>query len=238
MSERVNPRVPVVTPVVIVVEDEKLIRRFVRSSLEEEGCRLVEAGTSAQGLLECGSHKPDLVVLDLGLPDGNGVDFIRDLRAWSDVPILVLSARSHENDKIQALDVGADDYLTKPFGVGELRARARALLRRQSRGGEGATPIIEFGDVQVDLSRRVVTRGGETVHLTPIEYRLLCVMLANTGKVMTQRHLLRDVWGPSSVESNHYLRVYVGHLRQKLEDDPTQPKYLLTETGVGYRFQP
>ena len=238
MSERGNPRAPVVTPVVIVVEDEKLIRRFVRSSLEEEGCRVVEAGTSAQGLLECGSHKPDLVVLDLGLPDGNGVDFIRDLRAWSDVPILVLSARSHENDKIQALDVGADDYLTKPFGVGELRARARALLRRQSRGGEGATPIIEFGDVQVDLSRRVVTRGGEAEHLTPIEYRLLGVMLANTGKVMTQRHLLRDVWGPSSVESNHYLRVYVSHLRQKLEDDPTQPKYLLTETGVGYRFQP
>ncbi len=230
MSER--------APVVIVVEDEKLIRRFVRSSLEEEGCRVVEAGTSAQGLIESGNQKPDLVVLDLGLPDGNGIDFIRDLRGWSDVPILVLSARSHEKDKIQALDVGADDYLTKPFGVGELRARARALLRRQSRGGEGATPIIEFGDVQVDLSRRVVTRGGEPLHLTPIEYRLLCVLLANTGKVMTQRHLLRDVWGPSSIESNHYLRVYVGHLRQKLEDDPTQPKYLLTETGVGYRFQP
>lgn len=234
MSERLNPQVPTV----IVVEDEKQIRRFVRTSLEDEGCRVVEAGTSAQGLLECGNQKPDLVVLDLGLPDGNGIDFIRDLRAWSDVPILVLSARSHEKDKIQALDVGADDYLTKPFGVGELRARARALLRRQSRGGEGATPIIEFGDVQVDLSRRVVTRAGETLHLTPIEYRLLCVLLANTGKVMTQRHLLRDVWGPSSVESNHYLRVYVGHLRQKLENDPTQPKYLLTETGVGYRFQP
>ena len=234
MSERLNPQVPAV----IVVEDEKQIRRFVRTSLEDEGCRVVEAGTSAQGLLECGSQKPDLVVLDLGLPDGNGIDFIRDLRAWSDVPILVLSARSHEKDKIQALDVGADDYLTKPFGVGELRARARALLRRQSRGGEGATPVIEFGDVQVDLSRRVVTRAGEPLHLTPIEYRLLCVLLANTGKVMTQRHLLRDVWGPSSVESNHYLRVYVGHLRQKLEYDPTQPKYLLTETGVGYRFQP
>jgi len=234
MNERVGDH----SPVVIVVEDEKLIRRFVRTSLEEEGCRVVEAGTLAQGLLESGNQKPDLVVLDLGLPDGNGIDFIRDLRAWSDVPILVLSARSHEKDKIQALDVGADDYLTKPFGVGELRARARALLRRQSRGGEGATPIVEFGDVQVDLSRRVVTRNGEALHLTPIEYRLLCALLANTGKVMTQRHLLRDVWGPSSVESNHYLRVYVGHLRQKLEDDPTQPKYLLTETGVGYRFQP
>ena len=159
------------------------------------------------------------------------------MRGWSDAPILVLSARTNEKDKIQALDVGADDYLTKPFGVGELRARARALLRRQSRGGEGASPVVVFGEVQVDLARRVVTRSGEPVHLTPIEYRLLCVLIANTGKVITQRHLLRDVWGPASVESNHYLRVYVGHLRQKLEKDPTQPEYILTETGVGYRFQ-
>lgn len=223
---------------VLIVEDEKLIRRFVRTTLEEDGCRVFEAGNCADGLLEAGQRKPDLIVLDLGLPDGNGIDFIRDLRAWSDVPILVLSARTHEKDKIQALDVGADDYLTKPFGVGELRARARALLRRQSRSSESATPLIEFGEVTVDLSRRVVRRKGEAVHLTPIEYRLLCVLLANTGKVLTQRHLLREVWGPSSVESNHYLRVYVGHLRQKLEDDATQPRYLLTETGVGYRFQP
>lgn len=227
-----------VSPAVLIVEDEKLIRRFVRTALEEEGCRVYEAGGCADGLLEAGTHKPDLIVLDLGLPDGNGVDFIRDLRAWSDVPILVLSARSNEKDKIQALDVGADDYLTKPFGVGELRARARALLRRPSRSSDAATPRIEFGDVVVDLSRRAVTRKGETVHLTPIEYRLLCVLLANTGKVMTQRHLLRDVWGPSSVESNHYLRVYVGHLRQKLEDDPAQPRHIQTETGVGYRFLP
>ncbi len=223
---------------VVIVEDERLIRRFVRVSLEEEGCSVVEAETSAQGLIEVGNHKPDMIVLDLGLPDGNGIDFIRDLRAWSDVPVLVLSARSHEQDKILALDSGADDYLTKPFAVGELRARTRALLRRQSRAGEDATPIIAFGGVSVDLSRRIVTRNGEPVHLTPIEYRLLCALLANTGKVMTQRHLLRDVWGPSAVESYHYLRVYVGHLRQKLEDDATQPKYLLTETGVGYRFQP
>ena len=226
------------SPAVLIIEDEKLIRRFVRASLEEEGCRVYEAGSCTDGLLEAGANKPDLIVLDLGLPDGNGVDFIRDLRAWSDVPILVLSARSNEKDKIQALDVGADDYLTKPFGVGELRARARALLRRQSRSSDEASPIIEFGEARVDLSRRVVTRHGAQVHLTPIEYRLLCVLLANTGKVMTQRHLLREVWGPASVESNHYLRVYVGHLRQKLEDDATQPKYLLTETGVGYRFQP
>jgi two-component system KDP operon response regulator KdpE len=234
MNGSIKPK----SPVVLIVEDEKLIRRFVRGALEDEDCRVVEAATSAQGLLEAAASKPDLVILDLGLPDGNGIDFIGDLRGWSDVPILVLSARSHESDKIAALDVGADDYLTKPFGVGELRARARALLRRQSRGGEAASPIVDFGAVRVDLSRRVVTRSGEAVHLTPIEYRLLCVLLANSGKVMTQRHLLRDVWGAGSVDSAHYLRVYVGHLRQKLEDDPTQPKYLLTETGVGYRFQP
>lgn len=222
---------------VLVVEDEKQIRRFVRAALEEEDCCVVEAETSARGLFEAGRQKPDLIVLDLGLPDGNGVDFIRELRAWSDVPVLVLSARSHERDKIEALDVGADDYLTKPFGVGELRARARALLRRQSRGAEDGTPIVVFGEVEVDLSRRIVRRRGEVVHLTPIEYRLLGVLIANTGKVMTQRHLLREVWGGNSSESPHYLRVYVGHLRHKLEDDATQPKYLLTETGVGYRFQ-
>jgi two-component system KDP operon response regulator KdpE len=224
------------TPSVLVVEDERLIRRFVRTALEDEGCRVVEAANCAQGLLEAGTQKPDLVVLDLGLPDGNGVDFIGQLRGWSDVPILVLSARTHENDKIQALDVGADDYLSKPFGVGELRARARALLRRRSRSNDEASPLVRFGAVCVDLSRRQVTRHGNEVHLTPIEYRLLCVLLANSGKVITQRHLLREVWGPASVDSAHYLRVYVGHLRQKLEDDPTQPCHFLTETGVGYRF--
>ena len=224
-------------PAVLVVEDEKQIRRFVRASLEEEGCRVFEAGTLAGGLVEAGERKPDLIMLDLGLPDGNGVDFIRDLRGWSDVPILVLSARSNEKDKVQALDAGADDYLTKPFGVAELRARARALLRRQSRT-EDASPLFEFGEVRVDLSRRVVTRNGEPVRLTPIEYRLLCVLLASAGKVLTQRHLLREVWGPSSVESTHYLRIYVGHLRHKLEIDPAQPRHFQTETGVGYRFQP
>ena len=209
----------------------------MRASLEEEGCRVFEAGTLASGLVEAGERKPDLIMLDLGLPDGNGVDFIRDLRGWSDVPILVLSARSNEKDKVQALDAGADDYLTKPFGVAELRARARALLRRQSRT-EDASPLFEFGEVRVDLSRRVVTRNGEPVRLTPIEYRLLCVLLASAGKVLTQRHLLREVWGPSSVESTHYLRIYVGHLRHKLEIDPAQPRHFQTETGVGYRFQP
>ena len=223
---------------ILLVEDDSILGDGIVAGLKlgDYAVDWVRDGESARlALLD---HPYDACVLDLGLPDGNGVDFIRDLRAWSDVPILVLSARSNEKDKIQALDVGADDYLTKPFGVGELRARARALLRRQSRISDEASPIIEFGEARVDLSRRVVTRAGEPVHLTPIEYRLLCVLLANTGKVMTQRHLLREVWGPASVESNHYLRVYVGHLRQKLEDDATQPKYLLTETGVGYRFQP
>lgn len=223
---------------VLVIEDEKQIRRFVRIALEEEGCSVSEAESLREGLLEAGSGKPDLLVLDLGLPDGNGIDLIKDLRGWSDVPVLILSARTQENDKIDALDAGADDYLTKPFSVGELRARVRALLRRRSRSGELASPIIEYGDVTVDLSRRIVTRKGETVHLTPIEYRLLATLLGHPGKVLTQRNLLREIWGPSYIESSHYLRVYVGHLRSKLEDDPTQPKHLLTETGVGYRFQP
>lgn len=223
---------------VLIVEDEKQIRRFVRMAVEEEDCQVVEAESLAQGLLEAGAGRPDLLILDLGLPDGNGIDLIRDLRAWSDMPVLILSARSQESDKIEALDAGADDYLTKPFGVGELRARVRALLRRRSRHADSASPIIEFGRVEVDLSRRLVRCDGETIHLTPIEYRLLSVLIGHPGKVLTQRNLLREIWGPSYIESSHYLRVYVGHLRQKLETDPTQPKHFLTETGVGYRFQP
>lgn len=225
-------------PKVLLIEDEKTIRRFVRAAVEEEGCAVIEAETMAGGLIEAGVQKPDLLILDLGLPDGNGIDLIRDLRGWSEVPVLILSARTQEDDKIDALDAGADDYLTKPFSVGELRARLRALLRRRLRSGEGATPVVEFGDVTVDLSRRLVSRGGETVHLTPIEYRLLSTLLGHPGKVLTQRNLLREIWGPSYVESSHYLRVYVSHLRQKLENDPTQPRHFLTETGVGYRFQP
>jgi len=224
-------------PLVLVVEDEMQIRRFVRSALEGEGCRVAEAETMAQGLIEAGTRKPDLIILDLGLPDGDGVHFVQDLRAWSNLPVLILSARSTESDKIGVLDAGADDYLTKPFAVGELLARVRALLRRGKQGEEAGSPLMRFGDIEVDLTRRQVLRQGTAVHLTPIEYRLLCVMLANAGKVMTHRHLLRDVWGPAFVESNHYLRIYVGHLRQKLELDPTQPRHFLTETGVGYRFQ-
>lgn len=225
------------SPLVLVVEDEMQIRRFVRAALEGEGCRVAEAASMAQGLIDAGMRQPDLIILDLGLPDGDGEHFVQDLRAWSNLPVLILSARSTESDKIGVLDAGADDYLTKPFAVGELLARVRALLRRGKLGSTGGSPVVRFGEVEIDLTRRQILRQGTAVHLTPIEYRLLCVMLANAGKVMTHRHLLRDVWGPSYVESNHYLRIYVGHLRQKLEQDPTQPRHFLTETGVGYRFQ-
>lgn len=224
-------------PLLLVVEDEMQIRRFVRAALEGEGYRVVEAATMAQGLCAAGENKPDLIILDLGLPDGDGARFVQDLRVWSSLPVLILSARSTENDKISVLDAGADDYLTKPFAVGELLARVRALLRRGKQAGDDSSPLLRFGEVEVDLTRRSVMRHGMLVHMTPIEYRLLCVVLANAGKVMTHRHLLREVWGPSFVESNHYLRIYVGHLRQKLEQDPAQPRHLLTETGVGYRFQ-
>jgi len=223
-------------PSIVVVEDEPQIRRFVRGALESEGCRVYEAETFKKGLVEAGTRKPDLVVLDLGLPDGDGVDFIRDLRGWSGVPVVVLSARADEQDKIDALDAGADDYLTKPFGVGELLARVRASLRRASRRGEAGETVIEFGDVAIDLVNRVVKRAGKQVHLTPIEYRLLGFLTAQPGKVLTHRQILREVWGPSHVESSHYLRIYMGHLRHKLEVDPAQPRHFITETGVGYRF--
>jgi two-component system KDP operon response regulator KdpE len=198
---------------------------------------VTEAQTIAQGLIEAGQSKPDLIILDLGLPDGDGLSLIRDLRSWSDVPVLILSARTQENEKIAALDAGADDYLSKPFNVGELRARVRAMLRRRARIGKLASPKIDFGAVSVDLSRRLVTRHAQPVHLTPLEYQLLSALLSQPGKVLTQRSLLHSIWGPTYIDSGHYLRVYVGHLRQKLEDDPAQPKHFLTETGVGYRFQ-
>ena len=223
---------------VLLIEDERQIRRFVRVALEEDGCQVVEAGTMAEGLALAGAERPDLIVVDLGLPDGNGVDLIRDVRGWADTPIVILSARAQENDTIDALDAGGDDYLTKPFSVGELRARVRALLRRQGRNASDASPIIRFGVIEVDLSLRTVLRDGVPVHLTRTEYRLLSALLGHPGKVLTQRSLLRDIWGPTFIESSHYLRVYVGHLRHKLELDPAQPQHLLTETGVGYRFQP
>ena len=230
-------------PVAIIIEDEPQIRRFVRAALEAEGWQVHEALTLRDGLAQAGTRKPDLLVLDLGLPDGDGVTLIRDVRGWSQVPIVVLSARADEADKIAALDAGADDYLTKPFGVGELLARVRANLRRQrgsgadgAAGGDEADPLFRFGDVEVDRQARLVRRAGQEVHLTPIEYRLLTVLVANAGRVMTHRQLLREVWGPSHADQAHYLRIYMGHLRQKLEADPTQPRHLLTETAVGYRL--
>lgn len=225
-----------VMPTLLVVEDDAQIRRFVRHALEREGFRVREAESFASGLIDAGTSKPDLVILDLGLPDGDGQQFVRELRGWSHIPVLILSARSMESDKIDVLDAGADDYLTKPFSVGELLARVRALLRRGIRSAENESALVNFGDVSVDMTRRLVTRAGTTVHLTAIEYRLLVALIANANKVVTHRQLLREVWGPSHVESNHYLRIYVSHLRQKLEFDPTQPRHLQTEIGVGYRF--
>ncbi|MFP3890730.1 two-component system response regulator KdpE [uncultured Ralstonia sp.] len=224
------------TPTVLVIDDEPHIRRFVRAALEAEGCEVFEADRVDRGLIEAGTRQPDAVILDLGLPDGDGMSLIRDLRTWTEVPVLVLSARVDEQDKIAALDAGADDYLTKPFGVGELIARLRVLLRRHAKRGEDGGSVISFGDVQVDLARRLVSRNGEPVHLTPIEYRLLAVLLGRRGTVMTHRELLREVWGPAHSDSSHYLRIYMGHLRHKLERDPARPEHLLTEVGVGYRF--
>ncbi|PLZ01091.1 two-component system response regulator KdpE [Burkholderia sp. WAC0059] len=221
---------------VVLIEDEKQIRRFVRVSLEREGIDVFDAETGKAGLVEAATRKPDLVIVDLGLPDTDGLDVIRELRGWSDVPVIVLSARTQESEKVAALDAGADDYLTKPFGVSELLARIRAHLRRRNRGGADATPVVRFGAVSVDLAQRLVTCDGEPVHLTPIEYRLLATLVRDAGRVLTHRQLLREVWGPSHVESSHYLRIYMAHLRQKLEHDPAQPEHIVTETGVGYRL--
>ena len=222
---------------VLIVEDEQAIRRFLRTALEADGLRVYEAETLQRGLLEAATRKPDLIILDLGLPDGDGIDFIRDLRQWSAIPVIVLSARSKESDKVAALDAGADDYLSKPFGIGELQARLRVALRRHA-SGVSPEPVVHFSNVKVDIAARLVHRGDEEIHLTPIEFRLLAVLLNNAGKVLTQRQLLNQVWGPNAVEHSHYLRIYMGHLRQKLEQDPARPRHFLTETGIGYRFMP
>jgi two-component system KDP operon response regulator KdpE len=225
-------------PRILLVEDEADIRRFVRIALEKEGMTINEAGTAEQARIDSASRKPDLIIVDLGLPDADGKTFIRELRSWSSAPVVVLSAREQEAEKVEALDAGADDYLTKPFGVPELLARVRAQLRRAtlvfSNGAESST--VQFGNVSVDLGTHEVTNEGEIVHLTPIEFRLLSSLIRGHGKVLTHRQLLLDVWGPGYLERPHYIRIYMANLRQKLERDPTRPKHLITELQVGYRL--
>jgi len=219
---------------ILVVEDEPEIRRFLRSSLGADGYRVVEAESGNRGAVDAGTHKPDLAIVDLGLPDIDGVEVIRRIRSWSPMPILVLSARAQERSKIEALDAGADDYVTKPFGVGELLARVRVALRHALRPPSGKT--LGFGDVTIDFEKRRATRQNVEVHLTPIEFRLLGCLAKHLGLVVTHRQLLREVWGPSHVEHTHYLRIYMKQLREKLEADPVRPRHLVTETGIGYRL--
>ncbi|MBL8670144.1 MAG: response regulator [Alphaproteobacteria bacterium] len=222
-------------PRVLVVDDEPQIQRFLRPSLGANGYDMIEAATGAEALRRAAADAPDVVVLDLGLPDMDGKDVIRQLRAWSEVPVIVLSARDREAEKIEALDLGADDFVNKPFGIGELMARLRAALRHRLRKA-GETPVFRAGSLVVDLVKRLVTRDGEPVRMSPKEYDLLRVLVQAAGRVVTHRQLLVAVWGPAHVEDTQYLRVYVGQLRHKIEDDPTQPRLVLTEPGVGYRL--
>jgi two-component system KDP operon response regulator KdpE len=221
---------------ILVVEDEAEIRRVVRLILQAEGYEVFEADGVQRGRIEAGTRRPDLLVIDLGLPDGDGVDLIRELRQWSAAPVIVLSARSGEDDKIAALDAGADDYLAKPFGAGELLARIRAQLRRYLQHTPAGAALIEFGDVRVDLVRRVVEHGGVPLHLTPIEYKLLTCLATQPDRVITHQQLLKAVWGPGHAQDTHYVRVHMANLRKKIEADPSMPKHLLTEAGIGYRF--
>lgn len=221
---------------ILLIEDEPQICRFVRTALNAEGWQVFEVSTLKQALIKAATRKPDLVILDLGLPDADGMHFIREFRQWSTHPIVVLSARLQEESKVAALDAGADDYLSKPFGIAELLARIRANLRRQHTNNH--EPIFCFGNISVDLSMRIVKKHNIEIHLTPIEYRLLTTLITYTGRVLTHRQLLKEVWGSNHSQSNHYLRVYMSHLRQKLEDDPAQPSHILTETAVGYRLVP
>jgi two-component system KDP operon response regulator KdpE len=224
-------------PLVLIVDDELPIRRFLRVSLAGEGYRVVEAATAAEALDQIAAQRPDVVVLDLGLPDRDGVEVIREVREWSPVPIVVLSVRDRESDKVSALEAGADDYLTKPFGVGELMARLRVALRHASvPGGTADEPVFSTGELRIDLARRQVLVAEREIRLTPIEYKLLALLVKNAGKVLTHRQLLRQVWGPEYGDENHYIRVYVAQLRRKIEADPARPRYLRTESGVGYRL--
>jgi two-component system KDP operon response regulator KdpE len=220
---------------ILVVEDEPEIRRILRSSLSAEGYKVVESATARRGSIDAATHKPDLAIVDLGLPDFDGLAVIRRVREWSAMPILVLSARAQERTKIEALDAGADDYVTKPFGIGELLARVRAALRHTVRMASGKK-LLTLGDATIDLEARKTTRGGQEVHLTPIEFRIVACLAKHLGMVVTQRQLLAEVWGPTHVADTHYLRIYMKQLRDKLEIDPLRPRHFVTETGVGYRL--
>jgi two-component system KDP operon response regulator KdpE len=223
---------------ILVVEDEPDIRRFVRLTLQSEGHEVFEAATFQRGLIEAGSRRPDLAIVDLGLPDGDGAALIRDMRTWSTAPVIVLSARSAEADKVAALDAGADDYLVKPFGAAEMLARVRAQLRRQALTPSSAQALLRFGRTTVDMAKRTVERDGVPLHLTPIEYRLLTHLAAQPDRVVTHQQLLKAVWGPGHAEDTHYVRVHMANLRKKVEDDASMPRHLLTEAGIGYRFRP
>ncbi|HVU86731.1 MAG TPA: response regulator [Pirellulales bacterium] len=223
-------------PKILIIEDEQEIRRFLRASLGAHGYRFIEAESGRQGLMLAASQQPDLIVLDLGLPDMDGIELIPRIREWSKLPIIVLSARGQEREKVAALDAGADDYLTKPFGMDELLARIRVALRHATRVGAGESPIFSVADLNVDLGSRQITARGNPVHLTPTEFRLLATLIRDAGKVITHRQLLNEVWGPDSLDETHSLRVYMAKLRDKIEEDSARPRYLLTEPGVGYRL--
>jgi two-component system, OmpR family, KDP operon response regulator KdpE len=223
-------------PLILIIEDETQMRRFLRASLSSNGYQVVETDTADAGLTQAAARTPDLVLLDLGLPDQDGLVVTQRLREWTKTPIIVISARGREEDKIQALDAGADDYLTKPFGVGELLARIRVALRNAARGELGSSQF-SVGELKVDLVRRQVLVNGQEVHLTPIEYKLLATLVKHAGRVITHRQLLREVWGPNSSDQTQYLRVYMGQLRHKLEQNPSRPQFLTTEPGVGYRLR-
>ncbi|MEO8486286.1 MAG: response regulator [Betaproteobacteria bacterium] len=225
------------SPTILLVEDEPEIRRFLRTSLSSEGYRIVESASGSRGAVDAATHKPDLAIVDLGLPDMDGVAVIRRIRAWSPMPIIVLSARVHERGKLEAFEAGADDYVTKPFGIGELVARIRVALRHAMRSRDGEQTIV-LDDGSIDLEKRIARRGGAPVRLTPLEFRLVAVLAKHMGMVVTHRQLLREVWGPTHELDTHYLRIYIKQLRDKFEPDPAQPRHFLTELGVGYRLQP
>jgi len=225
-------------PLVLVVEDEPQMRHFLRAALESHDYRIAEASTAKEGIAQATTRAPDVILLDLGLPDGDGLDVTRRLREWSHTPVIVISARGQERDKVAALDAGADDYLTKPFGIEELLARLRVALRHAARvAGEAEEPIFTAGDLKLDRAHRQVFVAGNEIHLTPTEYKLLTLLVRHAGKVLTHRFLLKEVWGPNSMDHAHYLRVYMTQLRHKLEREPARPRYLMTEPGVGYRFK-